>query len=172
MQKSIGDDGVVRVIAELEKNYVLNNGEPIGFEYELIKRFAKQNNLRLDILVAKDKHQASRWLKSGIGDIAMSQVVADYPDLASEFTLSREYRHDIPVLLSHHNQEIGTLSALQEKRVAAIEKTPHVDALQALDSNIEIQVLDESTHPDAAIAAIAAINSSGCGDSCAKSTRF
>ena len=154
VQKSIGDDGVVRVIVELEKNYVLNNGEPIGFEYELIKRFAKQNNLRLDILVAKDKHQASRWLKSGIGDIAMSQVVADYPDLASEFTLSREYRHDIPVLLSHHHQEIGTLSALQGKRIAAIEKTPHVDALRALDSNIEILVLDESTHPDAALAAL------------------
>ena len=151
VRQTLRSDGVVRAIAELDKNYALVNGQPVGFEYDLIKRFAKQNDLRLDILVAKDKHQASRWLENGIGDIAMSQVVTDYPELAAEFSLSREYHHDIPVVLSYHEKNIATLSALQGKHIAAIENSPHVDALAALDGEFEIKILPKHTSLETAI---------------------
>ena len=156
VQKSLQGDshGVLRVIAELDKNYVLKNGQPEGFEYELVKRFAEKNNFRLDVLVAKDKHQASRWLKNGIGDIAMSQVLTDYPDLSSAFTLSREYHHDIPVLLTVGGGKISTLSDLSGKRVAAIENSGHVNALTGLDEEIEIVRMDSTTSVDQAIAAL------------------
>ena len=151
VQKTANNDGVVRVIAELDKNYALKNGQPVGFEYDLVKRFAKQFNFRLDILVAKNARQASRWLKSGIGDIAMSQVIADYPELTDQFTLSREYHHEIPVLLSHDTQEISKLSQLKAKRIGVFENSVHVDTLNALDKSIELVGLSDSTSLDEAI---------------------
>ena len=85
-----------------------------------------------------------------------SQVVADYPDLADDFTLSREYRHDIPALLSRDSEEIATLSALKTKRIAAIDKTNHAETLSALENDIEIVVLNETSGIDEAIAALKA----------------
>ncbi|MGR8947636.1 MAG: transglycosylase SLT domain-containing protein [Gammaproteobacteria bacterium] len=142
VQKAVADDGVVRAIAELGKNYLVENGQPVGFEYDLIKRFAKQNNLRLDIIVARDKQQANRWLKSGIGDIAMSRVVADLPELTENFSLSREYHHEIPVLLSRRSEEIVTLQQLHRKRIAVVSETHHGETLAEIDAAIDVITLE------------------------------
>ena len=156
VRETVAGDGIVRAIAELGKNYLVENGQPVGFEYDLIKRFAKHHNLRLDILVAKDKEQANRWLKSGIGDIAMSRVVADYEDLDAEFSLSREYHHDIPVVISRSAEEIVTLKQLRSKRIAVGNEARHADTVAAIDEAIEIISLATNANTSQAIEALKA----------------
>ena len=121
IQNTDNNDQVIRAIAELDKNYVVRNGQPIGFEYDLIKRFAKVNDLRLDILVARDENEVSRWIKEGIGDIVLSQVT-DHSNLSGQFAMSREYRHDIPVVISAISNEISNLTDLKSKKIAVMAR--------------------------------------------------
>ncbi len=52
------------------KNYFLKNGEPKGFEYELVKKFAKEKRYWLEVQVARNSDQITDWLESGKIDIA------------------------------------------------------------------------------------------------------
>jgi len=52
--------------------YFLWRGELLGFEYELVKAFAKQHKLRLEIITAPDHQSQIPMLLSGQGDIIAS----------------------------------------------------------------------------------------------------
>lgn len=151
IQKTGSDDQVVRAIAELGKNYVVRNGQPIGFEYDLIKRFAKVNDLRLDILVAQNENEVLRWLEEGIGDIVMSQAASN-EHFSDQFAMSREYRHDIPVVLSRDSNEISNLGDLQAKKIAVMARSNHSNSIAALGNTVEIITMDARTPTNDALA--------------------
>ncbi len=52
--------------------YFLWKNQLMGFEYDLIKQFAKKQKLSLQVLVAQDFEQMTQWLKEGYGDIISS----------------------------------------------------------------------------------------------------
>jgi membrane-bound lytic murein transglycosylase F len=151
IQNTDTDDQVIRAIAELDKNYVVRNGQPIGFEYDLIKRFAKVNDLRLDILVARDENEVSRWIKEGIGDIVMSQMT-ERSNLSGQFAMSREYRHDIPVVISVVTNEVSNLGDLESKKIAVMARSNHSESLKALNDEVQIITMDARTPIGDAIA--------------------
>lgn len=156
VQKTILNDKVVRAIAQLNRNYSLKDGEPIGFEYDLIRRFAKANDLRLDILVARDEKEVNRWLKEGIGDIVLSQTAAAHPSVKEEFLLSREYRHDIPVVLSRQSEKITSKSGLTNKKIAIPTTTSYATSLRSLNSSVAIVDLPPQTPTTNAVAKLRA----------------
>lgn len=51
-------------------NYFLKDGRPVGFEYELLKTFAKQQGLWLDVIIVKSEREMVSLLKSGRADLA------------------------------------------------------------------------------------------------------
>lgn len=60
-------------------SYFLWKNQLMGFEYELIKEFAKQQNVNLKVLVADDYQQMLDWLKNGYGDIIASGLIQTEP---------------------------------------------------------------------------------------------
>lgn len=57
-------------------NYFLYRGRPMGYQYELLKRFSEHLDLDLEIIVAQDKNQAFELLQLGEGDlIAMGLTI-------------------------------------------------------------------------------------------------
>lgn len=67
-------------------NYFLKNGKPAGFEYELLQRFARQQKLWLDIVIAKSEAEMIKWLKNGKVDLAtISAIDLSDPDIVSTF---------------------------------------------------------------------------------------
>lgn len=55
--------------------YFLWKNQLMGFEYELIREFAKQQKVNLKVLVASDFQQMAQWLEEGYGDIISAGLI-------------------------------------------------------------------------------------------------
>lgn len=72
----IQTEGVLRAITMSNStSYFIYRGEEMGCEYELIKQFAEENNLKLEIVLANSFENIIELLADGKGDI----VVYDMP---------------------------------------------------------------------------------------------
>lgn len=60
----------------LSTYYSDKDGEWVGFEYDLAKAFAKEHNLNLRVMVAKNANQAFQFLQQGLGDFIGAGLVA------------------------------------------------------------------------------------------------
>ncbi len=66
----IKERGSLRVILEnTSTDYFLYKGQPMGFQYDLIQDFAKNQDLKLDILIESDFHKGFQMLLKGEADI-------------------------------------------------------------------------------------------------------
>ena len=54
--------------------YFIYRGQQIGFEYELIKRFASQHDLRLEIVIPNSHAELLPYLNEGKGDVVASAM--------------------------------------------------------------------------------------------------
>ena len=68
--------------------YFLWKNKLMGFEYDLIKHFAKQQKVNLKVLVAQDSKQMIQWLEEGYGDIISAGLIKtpEREKLAINFT--------------------------------------------------------------------------------------
>lgn len=71
----IKQNGVLRMITSYSSNsYFLYKGIQVGFEYELLKEFTKENDLALEVVIAGPDESPYDLLNSGEGDI----IAANY----------------------------------------------------------------------------------------------
>jgi len=56
-------------------SYFLWKNKLMGFEYDLIKEFSRQQKVNLKVLVANDFQQMTQWLQEGYGDIISSGLI-------------------------------------------------------------------------------------------------
>lgn len=71
----IKDSGVLRMITFYSSNtYFLNQGIEVGFEYELLKEFARENDLALEVIIAGADENPFDLLNKGVGDV----IAANY----------------------------------------------------------------------------------------------
>jgi len=84
----IKKSGVLRVITRYSSNtYFLHQGLEWGFEYELIKEFAKEHDLALDIIITGPDENPFDLLNSGKGDvIAANYTITPERDQYVKFT--------------------------------------------------------------------------------------
>ncbi|HED35668.1 MAG TPA: transporter substrate-binding domain-containing protein [Gammaproteobacteria bacterium] len=71
--------------------YFLWRGELLGFEYELVKAFAKQHKLRLEIITAPDHQSQIPMLLAGKGDIIASFMTITESRKEQGVTFSRPH---------------------------------------------------------------------------------
>ncbi len=77
-------------------NYFLKQGEPVGFAYELIRKYARQKKLRVQMLVASSDEEMLEWLEQGKGDIISANLLLKGKRLRG-FSQSTDYsRADCP----------------------------------------------------------------------------
>ncbi|PWN07710.1 transglycosylase SLT domain-containing protein [Rhodohalobacter mucosus] len=78
----ISRSGVLRMITHYSSNtYFLNQGIEVGFEYELVKEFARENDLALEVVIIGDDENPYDLLNSGEGDV-----------IAANYTITPERR--------------------------------------------------------------------------------
>lgn len=56
--------------------YADRDGQWVGFEYDLAKKFAEDHGLNLRLMVAKTSHEAFQFLDAGVGDFIGASLVA------------------------------------------------------------------------------------------------
>ncbi len=71
----IKSGGVLRMITYYSSNtYFLNQGIEVGFEYELLREFARENDLALEVIIVGTDENPFELLNKGVGDV----IAANY----------------------------------------------------------------------------------------------
>ena len=78
--------------------YFIYRGEPLGYEYELLQSFAKQQGIELKMVVVADPKSLFTILNSGEGDIAADRLVPT-PESETDVAFTRALYRTEPVLV-------------------------------------------------------------------------
>jgi len=79
--QAIRERGTLTVLAPYNSTtYFLYRGEPMGYEYELLKAFAREHGLTLAIDVVKNQKTVYQKLNRGEGDIVAARIVPKQED--------------------------------------------------------------------------------------------
>ncbi|HEV7923083.1 MAG TPA: transporter substrate-binding domain-containing protein [Thermoanaerobaculia bacterium] len=82
--------------------YFLYRGDTLGYEYELLNAFARENGLRLTPVVVRDSGELFNKLNSGEGDVVAAQLAATTDQ--SEVALTAGLYETTPVVVQRGNE--------------------------------------------------------------------
>ncbi len=72
----IKQNGTLTILAPYNSTtYFIYRGEPLGYEYDLLREFARERNVELKMVVVTDPKSIYSLLNSGEGDIAAGRLV-------------------------------------------------------------------------------------------------
>ena len=98
--------------------YVDDAGELRGFEYELIRKFAQQRDLRVEMVVAPSPAAMQRWLLEGRGDIIAASVPAAGVRDNQSLSTSRPYNYAAPLIVGRdHDKSLVDARDLEGRRI-------------------------------------------------------
>lgn len=110
----IKERGVIRMITRNNPaSYFMWRGELMGFEYDLLKEYAKEQGLRLEVEVAPPGVDPIDWLQAGRGDVIAAAMTVT-PERAERVAFTRYYNKVSEQLVTSRDQEpLDELAALE-----------------------------------------------------------
>ncbi|MEX2524406.1 MAG: transporter substrate-binding domain-containing protein, partial [Gammaproteobacteria bacterium] len=129
--------------------FYLYRGSPYGFEYELVKRFADQHDLRLDIVIPDDNESLIPWLNEGRGDIVAAMLTIT-PRRLEDAAFTRPYFYDDEVVVARNKDNIENIDDLAGRTIHVRKSSSYYRTVQDLrervpDINIELAPEDMQT---------------------------
>jgi len=112
-------DGVLRMITYYSSNtYFLHRGVEMGFEYELVKAFAEEHDLALEVVIIGPSENPFDLLNRGVGDV----IAANYaitPERREVVQFTRPYNmvNQILVFSAEMEEVPGALEEVAERGV-------------------------------------------------------
>lgn len=156
-----------KVLRMLTRNnaatYFLWRGELMGFEYELVKRFAKRIGVRLEVIVVPDRKSLLTWLKEGRGDLVAASITIPESEQAKnrfpELSYSRPYDKVRELVVGRSNEkDITQFSELSGRTFHVRKSGSYWERLQSLKRDgveIKIQAVPESEETEEILAKVA-----------------
>jgi membrane-bound lytic murein transglycosylase F len=112
--------------------YFLYKGRPMGFEYELLKRMAKDLDVELEMVVAKDENDLIKLLQKGEGDL-----------LAYGYTITEDRKRKInfttPLYLSHQVLIQRKPKNWRRMKLHEIKKQLVTNAVELINDTISVK---------------------------------
>lgn len=127
--------GVLRVLTRNNATcYFIWRGQLMGFEYELMKEFARRHGLRLEMRVPPDWNTLFQWLREGRGDVIAAAVTRNAERGAVEgVRFTRPYNRVPEMLVSRSTGDrIDTMADLRGRTIVARRSSSYWKTLQAL----------------------------------------
>jgi len=90
-------------------DYYILDGNPYGFQYEMIRDFAEFLNLYLNITVVNDLHESVNLLKNKKCDIVCANITIVKNRFGSALTFTKPYAKTHQVLVQHKNNPSGLI---------------------------------------------------------------
>ena len=160
--EDIQREGVLRMITYYSSNtYFLNQGIEVGFEYELVKNFARENDLALEVVIVGEDENPFDLLNSGAGDV----IAANYtvtPDRKEVAKFTRPYNivDQMIVYSSEEDERPQTLEELSESGmpISVRRNSSYFTQLRKLndeDYNFNISLISEGMDTEAALVQLA-----------------
>ena len=102
----IRNHGVIRVLTRNNPaTYFLWRGELLGFEYELISKFAKDQGLRVEVVVPPGRDDLIPWLKEGRGDVVAASLTITEERKKQGVPFSRPYHFVSEILVARADED-------------------------------------------------------------------
>lgn len=113
--QQIKQSGVLRMITSYSSGgYFLHRGIQVGFEYELVREFARQNDLALEVVISRPDENPYELLLRGDGDlIAANYAITSERSEIVDFTRPYNQVNQLIVLSDHLGVEPENLNDLQ-----------------------------------------------------------
>lgn len=130
--KEIKSDSVLNVLAENSPaSYFIYRGRNMGYEYELLYEFTKDQNLRLQVTMVNDLDEMFLRLDSCQGDIiACNLTVTKERETHIDFTVPHLHTHQVLIQRKPENYRKLSKTVLKDSLLTEIEalhgKTIHV----------------------------------------------
>jgi membrane-bound lytic murein transglycosylase F len=107
--------------------YFVYRGEPLGYEYELLRAFAESEGLKLKMVVVTDPKSLLPLLNSGEGDVAAARLVPT-PETEAQAAFTRALYQTEPALVQQAEPPAAA-SKVAEKAMAPgpADPSPEVD---------------------------------------------
>ncbi|HEX7174710.1 MAG TPA: transporter substrate-binding domain-containing protein [Pyrinomonadaceae bacterium] len=130
---AIKEAGTLTVLAPYNSTtYFLYRGEPMGYEYELLRAFAQEHGLALKMVVVTDRKSLYSLLNSGEGDIAAARIVPTETDRAHVAFTRELYRTEPALVQQEQPPAEANLSHAAERALQPAPDAP-------LPEDLEIQ---------------------------------
>lgn len=171
--EDIKERGTLRVIMEYNSiSYFIYKGQRLGFEYELIRKYAEDLGVKLELIITKSSEDPYNLLNEGKGDIIANALIEN-SKLKQQVSLTKPYRNMEQVIVQRQSGRIinpvdstvkfDTLlsSALQlsNKIVYVPENSVYYYHLKELSDsfgiNMDVRILSDDRTTDDIIEAVA-----------------
>jgi membrane-bound lytic murein transglycosylase F len=117
--------------------YYIYRGTQVGFEYELLKRYADENRLRLEIVIPPSSEDLITWLQEGRGDvIAAAMTITDVRADKVAFTIPYNLVEEV-VVTAEDNDRINEVEDLKEKTVHVRKSSSYYETLKDLNDKVK-----------------------------------
>ena len=93
--------------------YFLYRGEAMGYEYELLKDFAKDAGVEMRVVLVQDRDSMFNMLRAGKGDIAAARLIP-LPQDSGRVAFTRELYRSEPVVVQQKQSVAKAIASLPE----------------------------------------------------------
>ena len=117
--------------------YFLWRGKLLGFEYELIRRFAKKHGMRVEVVVPPARGDLIPWLTEGRGDlIAAAMTVTDERRKLESIAPTTPYNMVSEILVARADdaKKIQSLKDLEDRKIVVRRSSSYWSTLEKLQS--------------------------------------
>ncbi len=131
---AIKERGVLRMATRNNAaNYFLWRGELLGFEYELLKRFAESQGLRLAVVVPPGHDALPDWVREGRADLAAASLTITDERQDNGLAFSRPYNSASELLVTRADDPVlQTLEDLAGRTVVVRRNSSYWKTLESL----------------------------------------
>ncbi len=140
----IKDRGILRVITNNNpSHYYLHKGKLYGFEYELLKDFAKQHRLRVDVVLANSHEEMFELLRAGKGDVIAASLPSNSLNTNDQIQYTEPYDYASPVVVGRDTDElIIDIRDLAGRRITMAHDSPYWEYMLSLkEQGIEFELV-------------------------------
>ena len=126
--------------------YFIHRGLQVGFEYELIKKFASEHGLRLEVVIPDSHAELLSYLNEGKGDVVAAAMTIT-PERQAQAAFTRPYNEVSEMVVMRADEDsIGSLQELAGRKIYVRESSSFYSTLTALQDSVD--GLDIATVPD------------------------
>ena len=125
--------------------HYLWRGERLGFEYELVRKFADSQDLDLSVLIARDHPELVEGLLTGRGDLVAAGWV-ETPARADEGLLFTRHYLEIHETFVTAGEPVSRIDDLAGRTVTVPQATSYLATLGGLEGDFEVEESKLSSH--------------------------
>ena len=149
--------GVLRVLTRNSSTtYFLHRGEELGFEYELVREFARTLGVRLELVIPPSREALGAYLREGKGDLVAAGLAVT-PERRQEFAFTAPYNRVSEILVvPAKDRATRGLGDLRGRKISVRRSSSYYQALAPLQAQhgFELDLVSEDDETEDILEAV------------------